>query len=90
MLALTSYISRGPVWIFQSDEYLIEIVGDFVLSGLAADDGCVLIMTHAHLQAFLAYMHQAGVDVGEKVEQGTLVLFDADCLLQQISVWSVF
>ena len=77
-----------PLRWFQSDAYLIEIVGEYVLSGISSGDGIVLIMTHAHLQPLLALLKQSGLDVHRHVAAARLIMFDADFILQQITVWS--
>jgi KaiC/GvpD/RAD55 family RecA-like ATPase len=62
-------------------ESLARTVASFIGAGLVADQPAVLVATSSHSAAILEQLNAMAVDPRRRMEQGELVMFDADELL---------
>jgi signal transduction histidine kinase len=69
---------------YEHDAYLEVVVASYCLSGFAADDAVVLIVTRAHWEHIEARLRQAGCDLPELRTGGRLVFVDADAALADL------
>ena len=83
------------VQFYETDAFLVEAVTRFIATGLAADEPAVIIATAAHCDAFVDGLRTKGIDTSRALDQGTLVLLDADETLRSFMVqgapdWELF
>jgi PAS domain S-box-containing protein len=65
------------VQFYESDDFLRDIVADFVGNGLVAGEPVIVIATGQHRQAFGDALAERGLDVSEAEASGDLVMLDA-------------
>jgi PAS domain S-box-containing protein len=65
------------VQFYESDDFLRDIVADFVGNGLVAGEPVIVIATEQHRQAFADALAERGLDVAEAEASGDLVMLDA-------------
>jgi signal transduction histidine kinase len=75
--AIISKPHRHAVQFYESDEYLVNLVTEFVAAGLRHRHPAVIIATEAHRHGFLAGLSGRGIDVKAVRESGDLTLLDA-------------
>jgi signal transduction histidine kinase len=65
------------VQFYETDEFLTQVVAEFMGDGLGAGEPIVVIATDAHREAFCARLSELGVDVQGAAATGRLTLLDA-------------
>src|SRR6185295_20361406 len=61
---------------YEDDASLVEVVGDFLASGLNAGEPVVVIATPEHRDAFGQALAKRGLDVARATGSGQLVMLD--------------
>lgn len=74
------------VQIYNDDDFLCEAVAQYAVAGLRNGDGVFLVATPAHRAAFLARLGEEGAAA---MQDGQLVLADAEATLARISSGSM-
>ena len=74
------------VQFYEDDAFLCDLVSDFVMSGLAAEEPLVLIASSAHTGPLVERLRAAGVDVDAARADGRLTLLDASRTLASFMV----
>jgi PAS domain S-box-containing protein len=86
----SSRVAVGPhqhsVQFYETDAFLVEAVANFIAAGLGAGEPAVIIATAAHREAFVDDLLAKGIDISRAVDQGTLVLLDAEDTLRSFIV----
>jgi len=65
------------VQFYESDSFLLESLSDFIGTGLAAGDACVVVATPAHRAELGERLQSAGLDVTAAYASGQYVALDA-------------
>jgi signal transduction histidine kinase/ActR/RegA family two-component response regulator len=65
------------VQFYEREEFLVEVVGDYLSEGASAGDPLVVIATEAHRRAFTDRLTLLGDDVDALCRDGQLILLDA-------------
>lgn len=74
------------VQFYESDAYLIEMLADFLETGLLAGETCLVFATSAHLAHLEEDMRTRKLDLTTLHAQGRYAPFDADEILAQVVV----
>jgi KaiC/GvpD/RAD55 family RecA-like ATPase len=74
---VTSAHERHTVQIYETDGYLAQRIVDFVATGLRADERCIVVATRAHREIVQTALEGEGIDVGNALASGNLVMLDA-------------
>lgn len=74
------------VQFYESDEFLLEQLGEFVQGGLANGETCIVIATPAHLAGFTQRLAVGGVDLEADGARTRYMPLDATSMLSQIMV----
>jgi hypothetical protein len=77
---------QHSVQFYETDAFLVEAVANFIATGLGAGEPAVIIATAAHREAFADGLLAKGIDTSRAVDQGTLVLLDAEDTLRSFMV----
>jgi PAS domain S-box-containing protein len=80
---------QHAVQFYETDAFLVEAVANFIATGVSAGDPAVIIATRAHREAFVNGLLAKGIDTSRAIEQGTLVLMDAEDTLRSFMVQGV-
>lgn len=78
--------SAHVVQFYQTDEYLADVVSEFVADGIAAHEAVVVIATRAHRESFVVRAAARGADVDEALATGRLLVLDAEATLARFMV----
>ncbi len=71
---------------YSDDTFLAEVVGEFITTGLRANEGAVIIATPEHLGLFAQSFGSARIDVEAAASSHQLLLLDADRTLERFMV----
>ncbi|MBW3595564.1 MAG: MEDS domain-containing protein [Actinobacteria bacterium] len=74
------------VQFYDSDEFLVASVREFLVRGLSAGEAAVLIATKAHRDSLAAALTTSGIDVGAMEADGAYVALDAAETLSKFMV----
>jgi CheY-like chemotaxis protein len=74
------------VYFYEDTPSLSHTVASFIGEGLVADQPAVLIATASHSAAILEQLAAIGVDAEGRIEQGELLMLDADEVLNRFMV----
>jgi len=74
------------VCFYEDSPSLARTVARFVGEGLAASQAAVIVATASHAAFIRDQLRAMGVDSQERIEQGELLIFDADEVLNQLMV----
>lgn len=74
------------VQFYQSDDFLCDIVGDFVSDGLTAGDSIVLIVRHDRRDELARRINRAGFDFDSEIGNGRVIYLDAHEALTRFMV----
>jgi PAS domain S-box-containing protein len=74
------------VQFYESDEFLVTSVGQYLAAGLRANSAVIAIATEAHLQALGAYLSNIGFDVVAQAAAGRYVALEAGEMLAKFMV----
>jgi len=66
------------VQVYQDELFLCEVVSEYVGTGLRRGEGVVLIATPSHRAAFMQQFEDNGLSARDALQQGQLVLLDAE------------
>ncbi len=69
--------SQHVAQFYESDAYIVQVVRDFVATGLRTGEAVVVIASAANLQHVAAHLHEQGIDVDAASEEGRYVPLDA-------------
>lgn len=83
------------VQVYRDRRFLVDVVTEYVRSGLRAGEAVILIALPAHRTAFLHELEASGVDVAGAKAAGQLALLDAEETLQRFTAggmpdWQAF
>jgi hypothetical protein len=73
---------------YESDEFLCEVVVDFLATGLAAGESVVAIATDAHRQEIKAALRRRDADIDAAILTGQALMLDARATLADVMVGS--
>jgi hypothetical protein len=74
---VTSAHERHTVQIYETDGYLAQRIVDFVGAGLRAGERCIVVATRAHREIVQVGLETEGIDVGQALASGDLMMLDA-------------
>jgi PAS domain S-box-containing protein len=74
------------VQFYEDDDFLSDVVAEFIGVGLVTSEPVVVIASDAHRQAFRARLRERSIDVDGALERGQLALVDARELLGELMV----
>lgn len=74
------------VQFYETDDFLVEAIASFVREGLEARQPAVLIVTAAHGAAVIAALRARGLNPAQAIEQGMLLVQDAEETLELFMV----
>jgi PAS domain S-box-containing protein len=74
------------VQFYESDEFLVTSVGQYLAAGLRASSAVIAIATEAHLQAIRAYLSNIGFDVAAQASAGRYVAIGASEMLAKFMI----
>lgn len=69
--------SEHFVQFYETDLFLLNALGGFVGTGLAAGDACIVIATKEHREALDGRLQASGLDMAAVVSEGQYLAFDA-------------
>jgi signal transduction histidine kinase len=83
------------VQFYEDDDFLCNVVAEYVNSGLKIGAPAILIATDAHRRSFCQKLQLLGVDIEQESSYGRLTLLDANEVLSRISLhgkpqWHLF
>ncbi len=78
--------SEHRVQFYETDDFLLEAVGEFVGTGLGAGDACIVIATPAHREGLARRLRSGGFDLPLIQAQGKYFALDAAELFAQFMV----
>ena len=65
------------IQLYKDEQQMTQMVGNFGLDGLKADEAVIIIATAAHLENLKTYMQSQNKDLSKFVKRGQLLLMDA-------------
>ena len=74
------------VQFYETDDYLLQTLADYVAGAFAAGDAAVVVATEKHRAALDEHLAGRGIDVAERVKTGSYFSLDADDLLARFTV----
>ena len=74
------------VCFYEDSPSLARTVAHFIGEGLAASQAAVIVATAAHGASIRDQLTAIGVNISKRIEQGELLMFDADEVLHQLMV----
>lgn len=74
------------VQFYESEEFLLSLLTDFIGTGLKMGDGCIVVATHAHREALDEQLALKGLDVEGARSSGQYVALDA---VETLSMFTV-
>ena len=77
---------RHLVQFCESDEFLIEVISNFIRGGLRNGDACIVIATKPHRESLEEQLKQSGLEVETFRDQGLYISIDASSTLSQFMV----
>ncbi|HUF27649.1 MAG TPA: ATP-binding protein [Gemmatimonadaceae bacterium] len=87
-LVLVPGRASHQVQFYESDEFLVSAVADFLAAGLTVGQSLVVIATEPHREAFTRRLESEGFDIGDMSSSGQLVFLDARETLRSFMVGS--
>jgi DcmR-like sensory protein len=78
--------SVHAVQFYETDDYLVETLTDYVGAGLEAGDAAVVIATRDHLEALATRLESLGHDLATVREEGAYVAIDAEDMLARLMI----
>ncbi len=70
--------SSHAVLFYLEENFLLNLLCDFIAGSLRAGNGVVIIVTTSHQQALIERLSQSGIDVGALMSKGSYVAIDAN------------
>jgi anti-sigma regulatory factor (Ser/Thr protein kinase) len=83
--AVRPHVGEHAVRFYRSDSILVEMVVDYVGSALRNGDIGVLIVTSSHREAIERGLLDDGLDTGQAIADGSLILWDAGATLDEFT-----
>ena len=74
------------VQFYESDDFLIDSIADYIIPALKADETAVVLATDSHLGLLNPKLEKQGLDVSELIVQGRYSVLDADQVLDKLTV----
>jgi signal transduction histidine kinase/ActR/RegA family two-component response regulator len=74
------------VHFYETDGFLLDLLSNFVSTGLSAGDACIVVATKAHRESLDERLSACGVDVAAAIERGQFVSLDAAETLSKFMV----
>lgn len=74
------------VQFYETDDYLVNAVSEYVMTSLNAHQPCIVIVTPAHRELLESQLRAAGLDVVGSQARGDLIVRDAAATLAQFMV----
>ena len=71
---------------YETDEFLVDTVSNFILPSLNAGDAAIIVATAAHRHEFERALEAAGVDVALAVGEDRYIALDARDVLSRFMV----
>ena len=71
---------------YETDDYLLQTLADYVAGAFAAGDAAIVVATDAHRSALAERLAGRGVDVEQKAATGSYFALDATELLARFTV----
>src|SRR5687768_5186079 len=84
-MTITPTTSRSPQWVphahavqfYEKEEFLYQVVGDYIADGLVAFEPAVVIATPEHCEGMSVSLRERGFDVAQLRSGGQLTFLDA-------------
>lgn len=77
VVPIKRWATGHEVRFYESEDYLVETVGSFLVEGVRGGQPLVIIATEPHREAFLAHLRAARIDPDELVSGRDIVVLDA-------------
>ena len=74
------------VQFYETDDYLLQTLADYVAGAFAAGDAAIVVATGAHRAALEARLLGRGIDVADKLKAGSYISLDAKELLARFTI----
>ncbi len=78
--------SEHLVQFYETDDFLVEMLSDFIETGLSTQDTCLLFATSAHLERLEEHLQARKLDLASLRRRGEYLSWDADETLAQVLV----
>lgn len=78
------YPQDHVVQFYEDDDFLAEVVADYLMVGVETGEYLLILLTPAHQSAVLQRLEAAGLDTAAAIASGRLVTRNAEALLQAI------
>ncbi len=79
-------VSEHFVQFYETDGFLVQSVADFIGSGLAAGEACIVVATPAHRDSIEHRLRAAGLDIDDGLSRGSYIGLDAAETLAQFMI----
>jgi MEDS: MEthanogen/methylotroph, DcmR Sensory domain len=70
----------------ESDEFLIEVLSNYISVGLRNGDACIVIATELHRESLEEQLKQSGLEIDTFHDQGLFISIDAASTLSKFMV----
>jgi PAS domain S-box-containing protein len=77
---------RHEVQFYSGEDFLLEVVSQFVAQAMAAGDATIVVATAAHWHGIKQCLEARGIDIAEQIQNGWSVFVDAGELLSKVTV----
>jgi DcmR-like sensory protein len=74
------------VQFYDTDDYLLQTLSDYVAGAFAAGDAAIVVATEAHRAALDEHLIGRGIDILQKRETGSYLALDASELLSRFTI----
>jgi hypothetical protein len=74
------------VQFYETDDYLLQTLADYVVGALATGDAAIVVATDAHRSALAERLAGRAIDVGQVTSTGSYFALDAKELLERFTV----
>jgi anti-sigma regulatory factor (Ser/Thr protein kinase) len=74
------------VQFYEHDGALVNVVGEYLAEGIAAEEVAFVIATPPHRSALLVELDRSGIDAARALDQGSLLMLDARATLTELVV----
>ncbi len=74
------------VQFYETDDYLLQTLADYVAGAFAVGDAAVVVATEDHRAALDARLTARGIDIDQKLKAGSYVSLDAKGLLERFTI----
>ena len=78
--------ARHLVHFYADEDSLRKRISEFLIPGLAAGEGVIVIATREHNEALTAYLEEQGIDIPSEIRSRRFVLCDAGTTLSRFMV----